>query len=261
MNDLPNQYLADKFYLFSVGFFATVVGFLGVWYLIYSVIKLPMVLVLFIIFFVIAFVRVWFDQLVIYGLKVHQLSLKGNAIFSGVSASAFTILCYYLIPLLGEWTPFVTMIVSMKIMVELKKIIPGVSDASLQEANGQLNLRYIEKFQQFMKGFYGFFLIIVLITHGGVQLFGVDSFYHAFAMGIFLALLFEQIYAYTNVYNIRLTTSVIFRLIIIALFFAIFGSATTFTLMQFVGMSGKTATIIGVIAIKLIQPLVSYRKI
>lgn len=261
MNDLSNQYLAAKFYLFSVGFFATVVGFFGVWYLIYSVIKLPMALVLFIIFFVVAFIRVWFDQLVIYGIKVHQLSLKGNAIFSGVNASAFTILCYYLIPLLGAWSPFVTMIVSMKIMAELKKIIPGVSDASLKEANGQLDLRYIEKFQQFMKGFYGFFLIIVLVTLGGVQLFGLDSFYHAFALGIFLALLFEQISAYTNVYNIRLTTLVVFRLIIIALFCAIIGSVTTFALMQFIGTSGKTATIIGVIAIKLIQPLMSYRKI
>ncbi|HBL98308.1 TPA: hypothetical protein DDZ86_01545 [Candidatus Dependentiae bacterium] len=246
-----NRKIAHKFYLFSIGFYVAIAGFFGSMYLLK---ELPQLLAVFIGYFIIVLARTFYDQLILYEVKSTQLSLKNNAVFSAASACVFVILYHFLKAPLGNWVTPVTIIIAMKVMAEIKKIIWPNRSTTTSEV---LTL-YTQKFQRYMQSLYGLLLIIALFTSQLTTLYGMKSFYFAFAASIFLGLLFEQIFCYITIYNIKLTTKGVLKLIALALLFAILCSGLVFILMQIMGMSGKTATIIGIITLKLIQPLVSY---
>ncbi len=252
-----NRKLAHKFYIFSIGFYAAIAGLFGSLYLLHSVCGLPEFAAVFIGYFIIVLARTFYDQLILYELKSTQLNLKNNLIFTSASACVFVILYHFLRAPLGEWAAPVTLIIAMKVMAEIKKIIW----ASTSTATSKVLTLYTQKFQRYMQSLYGLFLIIALVTYKLTTLYGMKSFYFAFAASIFLGLLFEQIFCYITIYNIKLTAKVVLKLIALALLFAVLCSGLVFILMQIMGMSGKTATIIGIITLKLIQPLVSYHTV
>ena len=251
-----NHNLAHKFYVFSIGFYAAIACFFGSLYLLHSLCGLSQPMAVFIGYFIIVLARTFYDQLMLYELKPAQLNLKDNIAFACASACVFVILYHFLRAPMGDWAAPITIIIAMKVMAEIKKIIW----TSTPRNTSKVLALYAQRFQRYVQSLYGLFIIIALVTYKLTTLYGIRSFYFALVAGVFLGLLFEQTFCYKRVYEVKLlTVSVISRLVVLALLFAILCSGLVFILMQVVGMSGKTAAIIGVITVKLTQPLISYR--
>lgn len=248
-----NQELANKFYLYSIGMYAAITSVFGGLYVFHSVLGLNQLVSIFIAYFITVLWRSLYDQLTIYKLKIQQINLKNNLILALIGALTLAVLYYFIKPLLGDWSIPVTIIISMRIIGKIKTFLWPTNTNKLPE----LLKIYSKKLKAYIYGLYGFFIGVALITSQFMNFYGKSYFYFAFALGIFIGLLFEQLYEFITIYKIKLMKFNIFMSTTIAIFFAILCTTLAFILMQSIGFSGKVATISGVISLKLIQPLIS----
>ena len=244
--------LANKLYLFSIGLYAAIASVFGWLYIFYSVLGLNQLASIFIGYFITVLWRSFYDQLIIYELKIEQLNIKNNFILATIGAFVLAVLYYFIKPLLGDWSVPVTVLIAMRIMGQLKNLLWPNSNNKLPD----FFVLYSQKLQLYIRGLYGFFIGIALITYQSVKLFGTSYFYFAFAFSILVGLLFEQFYDLIVIYKIKPTKLIIAATIVIAVISSISCSVLIFILMQFMGFSGKAATIFGIIVLKLLQPLI-----
>ncbi|MFA5075170.1 MAG: hypothetical protein WC436_03655 [Candidatus Babeliales bacterium] len=245
-----NQKLSNKFYLFSAGLYAAVASIFG-FIFVFQFLGLNQITAIFIGYFLTVLWRAFYDQLIILELKIKQLNIKNNFILALTSACVLSILYYFIRGPLGDWAVPITIIISMKITGKIRKFLWPDGSKNYSEF---LKI-YLQKIQIYMLGLYGFFLAVALITYKIVKIFGLPYFYFAFAAGILIGLIFEQIYNLIKIYEIKLTTKNIFISIAIAIISSIFCTSLVFVFMQILAFSGKTATIIGIIVLKITQPL------
>ena len=168
-----------------------------------------------------------------------------------IGAIALAALYYLIKPLLGEWSIPVTIIISMRLIGKIKNLLWA---NTVNNLSGFL-LLYTKKLKKYIYGLYGCFFGIAALTYQLIKVFGLSYFFLAFAISVFLCLAAEQLYDLVKVYSIQVTKNIVALTIIIALSSSIFCTALVFVLMQKIGFSGKTATICGLIALKLTQPL------
>ncbi len=246
-----NKKLANKFYLFSIGLYLAVASVFLFLYLLQTIFGFNQLLAIFIGYFITVIWRAFYDQLTIYKLTIKQINFKNNLILALIAAFILAILYYFVKPLLGDWSVPFTVIISMQIIAKIRKFLWPNTASKLPE----LLRLYSQKIQFYTYGLYGFFIAIALITYEFIILFGRTHFYLAFAVGVLLGLCFEQLYDLMVVYKTKITKAMIVATMMIAIIFSILCSALVFMLMQEVGLSGKIATIVGIITLKLVQPL------
>jgi hypothetical protein len=246
-----NKQLASKFYLFSIGLYAAIASIFLFLYLFQNVFRFNQILSIFIGYFITVLWRAFYDQLIIYKLKLPQINLKNNFFLALIGAIVLASLYYFIKPLLGEWSVPITIIISMKLIGRIKKFLWPTTVNGLPK----FFQIYTKKLKIYTYGLYGFFLGIALITSQFVKLFGLAYFYFAFAISILLCLFIEQLYGLLKVYETQLTKGIILIIAVIAVVSSIICSTLVFILMQEIGFSGKAATICGLIILKLIQPL------
>ncbi|MBD3231463.1 hypothetical protein GF322_02255 [Candidatus Dependentiae bacterium] len=219
-----NQKLANKFYLFSCGLYGAVASVFGLLYAFESFLNLNPLILIFFAYFITVLWRSFFDQLIIYELKLKHINVKNNLILALISACVFALLYFFIRKSLGDWAIPLTIILSMKIINEIKKYIWPNSLDRLPEF---LKL-YSQKVQIYMWGLYAFFIAVALITYQFIKIYGTSYFYIAFAIAILIGLIAEQIYNFLVVYKIKLTALSIIFFILIALVSSIFCTTLTF---------------------------------
>jgi hypothetical protein len=246
-----NQKLASKFYLNNVGLFLAIAGVLGFMYTLNAIVGLSLLVSIFIAYFVVVFCRAFYDQLLILELNFSHISIKNNLLLASIGAGILTVLYHVTRAPLGNWAIPVTVILSMKIIGAIKKFLWPNTAERLPEF---LKI-YSKKIQTYVWGLYGFFLVTAMITYQLVKLYGSSYFYFSFAAAVFIGLITEQLYDLVAVYDIKPTPKAIAIIIIFSALLSIFCSGFCFLAMQLLGLSGKIATISGIIVLKLIQPL------
>jgi hypothetical protein len=246
-----NQRLANKFYLTNVGLFLAIAGVLGFMYILNSIVGLSLVAAIFIAYFIVVLCRTFYDQLLIWEVKPCHINVKSNLILATIGSGVLTTLYYFTRAPLGNWAIPVTVILSMKIIGEIKKILWPSSAGKLPD----FFKIYAQKIQTYVWGLYGFFLAVALITYQLVKSYGSSYFYFSFAAAVFVGLAAEQLYDLVAVYEIKPTPKATATIIIFSALLSVFCSGFVFLAMQLIGFSGKVATISGVILLKLIQPL------
>jgi len=246
-----HQQLSRKFYIFNCGFLAAVLGVLGGMQLLNVHCGLPVLAAIFISYFLVVLGRAFYEQLAIWELTLKQISLKNNLILALLGACVLSGLYYFLRTPFGDWAVPATVILSMKVIGEIKKILWPSSSAQLSE----VLKAYAQKISTYVQGMYSFFLVVALGTYYLVQLLGPQSFYYAFAVAVFAGVLVEQLYDFVAVYEIKLSVIVALSMIIPAAIYAILGTGLVWYLMHVCGYSGKAATICGVLQFRLMVPV------
>ena len=83
-----HQKIANKFYLFSVGLYFAIVSVFGWLYVLHTVFGLNQLVAVFCGYFVTVLWRSFYDQLIIYGLKIKQLGFRKNLVLALVGSLA-----------------------------------------------------------------------------------------------------------------------------------------------------------------------------
>lgn len=249
-----NQNIAHVLYRFSCGLYVAVASIFGILYLMQHIVKAPHLLAIFLAYFVTILWRSFYDQLVVYQVPTKSINSKNNVILALVCAAISVGLYSLLKPYLGDWSILVTVIMLMKIMSILRALLWR-----------QITSQHAERYQIFSKilklylcGLYGFFELVAFITYGLVQYGGIHWFYGAFGLAVFIGLIAEAWYDVLVVYKSKMNAIKAMMSIVLALLFASLSVGFVFLLIQW-GVSGKAATISGIIVLKLIQPLIFNR--
>lgn len=245
--------LANKFYLYSLGLVTAICGIFGLLYLFRNILGLNSLTSIFIAYLIIVFCRAFYDQIQIYELKLEQIKFENNLVLAFLGACILTLIYYFFRVPLGDWAVPVTVIVSMKIIGQLRKILWPTTANSMSE----FFKIYNQKVSLYLWGLYGFFIGIAVTVSQAVKLFGNAYTAHAFVAAIFVCLLVEQIYDSIVVYETKLQIKMFILFSLNALFFAITTTALIWILIQHLGFIGKAATITGMVCLKLIQPLIT----
>jgi len=108
--------------------------------------------------------------------------------------------------------------------------------------------------QKFIGVFYGFLLVVFMISTKLLVLVGESYFFLAFAAAIYVALICEYIFELVTVYKVEFTAKRGWLLTLLSLFFAVLCLGFVFVLVNIAGLSVLVAGVASVIAVKILQP-------
>lgn len=241
------RWLSTKLYLINIGLYATIGMITLLPAELNAHLAIPPAVTTFGIFFVVLFLRVAYESLVIYEAPIKSLSPRKMSILALIMSGMLFIIFVFLKPKFGYFSIPVALIISMFIAGKLKAALwptmqrPGF----FGELPAKLKLIPL--------GQYGFYGILVGITYPAYAKYGLN-FIYTFAVAFFIGMMFEESYNFIKLYGQKITTKPLIAMIIWSITCAI-AAAAIIAMMKYVGYSGPAATITSVVILKLIQPL------
>lgn len=242
------SWLSKKLYLTSIGMYATVGSIMVLPIFLTRFFGIQPLVASFTTFFVIAFLRAGYESVIVYEAPIKDLSLHKMLILSLATSSVMAITSYYLKPEIGYFSIPVAILISIKVVAQLKTILWGTHERSGFFA------KLPEKLDLNKYGMYGFYIFLVGITYFGYGKYGFD-FNYAFTAAFFVGMTYEEIYNVLKIYNQTLTIKSLISTILWAATCSFTASAIVWAMIGFMHVSGQPATIISVVVVKLIQPL------
>lgn len=179
-NVQANQWLAKKFFLFSIGVYITIAGIFGLKQL-GLVLGIIAPFNLLIAFLLTVYARTFYEQLVILDIPIQYISLSKNALFASLYAVIMSIVFCTIRAPLGLWGIPVAMVVAQALIKPIK--------ARLWQSKPRPGLYelYHKKQGRFMASLYGFYGLLACIAVAGVKMLHLP-FVFAFFIAIFIAL-------------------------------------------------------------------------
>lgn len=247
------KWLSNKLYLTNVAMYATIGVAMMLPFFLVNIFALPQIIANFAAFLTVSLMRGFYEGLLIYETSLNQTSIKKLLVLAIATALSMTVILLYLKESLGNFVIPAAVIIS--------RIIVGKLKAALWENTNRPGFfeKLPDKLTLNMTGSYYFFGILVGISYVAYGKYGLN-FEYIFPVAFFIAMIVEELYKIINVYETNLTHKTILRLISWAAICAVLTTAIIIVMMKAFGCTGQAATIVGVILVKLIQPLGS-RKI
>lgn len=242
-----SQWLSKKLFLANLGFYSTIAAVMTLPSVFVSM-DIPPLLASFFAFFIVVFIRAGYESLVIYEAKFHQIEPLKMAALSAITATSSSLISFFAKPALGYFAIPVAVMVSMLIVNKIKAILWPAHERQGFFAQMPAALNEVT----FAR--YRFFAILVLGTYFAYGKYGI-SFPLAFPASFFVGMMVEEWSVIINAYkqkigNKQIIGSIIWSIICSAEAIGIVG-----LLKNGLDFPYQTATIIGVLVIKLIQPL------
>ena len=248
------KWLSLKLYLTNAAMYATVGLSMLLPFLLLQALAMPQLIASFVAFLIISLSRAFFESIVINESPINGLAVSKLLTLSVATAATMTIVIFYLKAPCGNFVIPLAVIISRKIVGALKTAL----------WQNTVRLGYFAelatKLQFNMTGTYYFFGALVGITYFAYGKYGFN-FAYIFPSAFFLGIICEELYFMINVYEIEPGINTMFRLMAWAAACAIASTIIVISMMQLLGCSGQVATIVGVILIKLVQPLGSRKLI
>ena len=233
--------MKKKLFLYSLGVYGTMLGMAFLSIFSSKIGWLSPKIACFFSFMMVIVGRACYEQLVVYSLPWRSISLAKNILLGVTSAFFIMLIFQYARKPLGYFGIPVAVILGQQISGWFKKKI-------WQETPGELSC-YLS---QYLKGLYGFYLILGLGAYALVQ-YGALSFIVSFALSAFVALLFAQLYEWNLTYKRGVESKVFIASLAIALTMSVMGTFACLGMM--IVLPGAASTIIVAVALKSVQTL------
>jgi hypothetical protein len=242
------SWLSTKLYLINVGMYATIGLIMVLPKLFVSNLGMQPLVASFIAFFIVSFLRAAYESVIIYETTIKNLSIYKMLILTFCTASAMSLISFFLKPKIGYFAIPVAISIAAMIVGRLKAVLwPSTEHPGFfSELPAKLELN-----KQVM---YRFYAILVGISYLAVAKYNFD-FNYSFAAAFFIGMMFEEVYNVRYLYDRELSDKVLVSMTAWAAICAITASALIWVMVGFMHLSGKPATIISVVLLKLIQPL------
>jgi hypothetical protein len=242
------QWLAKKFFLFSIGMYVTIAGIFGLKQLGLACGIIPPFNIL-IAFLLTIFARTFYEQLVILDVPAQYISPGKNALFALVYAIIMSIVFCTIRAALGYWGIPVAMVVAQTLIKPIKAYLWQSKPRS-----GLYEL-YATKQGRLMTSLYGFYGLLALLAVTGTKILHIP-FIFAFGSAVFIALLAASLYELQYLYEHKITHKTLLMWIGITLFLAAITATGVAVAITKLGLSGSAATIIGCVTVKIVQHFV-----
>jgi hypothetical protein len=239
-------WLSKKLYEINVGFYLTV-GLIMTLPALFALSGIPAFIARFIAFFIVCFLRAAYESVIVYETPLKKLSLPKMLLLSFVTASCLSLVAHFLRPRIGDFSIPLSFIISMRVVGKLKAELWPT-----HERPGFLAL-LPAKLQLLTWARYGFFLLLVGISYLAYGRLDIN-FIYAFTAAFFVGMIFEELYSTTKIYEQPISKKLLFATVVWSIICAV-GATAIVILADYLGASNQAATIIGVIIVKLIQPL------
>lgn len=242
-------WLWKKLYLSIIALYASIgiVMLLPTWCT--ETLQLPRPLALFVSFFIISYARVLYESMLLYETKFSKKQLLIKSLqFALINGGCMTVLVFLIKPVLGYFAIPLSIVLSSLAVKTLKSILfPSKENVGfLVELPNKISLM--------MSHTYRFYLIFVGLALLAVKAYAVN-FFLAFTGAFFIAMLIEEITNIQELYQYTLTMKIVTLTIFWSILCAVGTGSLVWLFMQQLCYPGPLATILSVIAIKLLQPL------
>lgn len=242
------QWLSTKLYFISIGFYLTVSVVMVLPFFINKLFEIQPFLASFIAFFIVSFLRAIYESLVIYEAPVKSLSPRKMLMLSTVTSIVILSVSYFLKPKLGYFSIPIAIIASMIVVGKLKAMLWGTTPRPgfFTELTNKLELLSLGRY-----GFFGLLVGTAYTAYGRYEL----NFFYTFAVAFFIAMVFEELFNLTKIYEQQMTVRSVAIISIWAIVCAALSAMIVTIMMIHFGYSGQAATITSVVLLKLIQPM------
>ena len=247
--------IISSIYIWSLGFYGYVMLILGLRGLFLSY-GLNEALAFFCASCIAVFLRIAYEHRIVFKASIESVDYIKVIAFVFVNAVVFAALAHFLRGPLGGWAVFAVIGIGQRVMDILKQNSAWLAHAHEYRATDEA---LSHKIKTYVDGLYWFFGILAGLAYFGVKHAGQKMFFPIFAGALFVALVYSIIFEVQSVYEQKITLAHWFAIGALALIFACATTGLMFGLMFGAGLSGKTISIVGVVTVKLIQPLITNR--
>lgn len=210
----------------------------------------------FVAFFLVVLLRALFNATVIQNTPLDKIDFTKFIKFACKGSLILVLILYVLKGVLGDWSPLVTVVLSSTILKKVKKKIwPNQRESESQTE------QFVHKELLYQRFNFIFMGLLTLFAYSGICIWSIHQFIPIFGVSLFFALLLQMVLEWVFVYDQKIDAA---STLLFVAGSAIGSLATIFLfsfLMQQCGLSGKAATIISVIALKIIQPWLLHLKL
>jgi hypothetical protein len=243
MQEITTRAWSKKVYLHQVLFYGTIGGLMALptclacW--------CPLSIANFLSFFVIVYLRALCETHFLYGSPFKSVSFAKTAFFSLATAGLMTVFLILIKPTLGWFAIPVSIIFALQIVGKLKsRFWPNgaATDQLSQKIRTNTTITYV---------FFAIFVPITIVLYAHFHM----NFTVSMASGYLLGGVVEELGILRILYKERLAVQKILFCLIWSTLCAGFAATSIWVMMQYMGLAGQPATIIGIILARLIQPL------